>query len=208
MPTICWRVRSIWFTAGAVLCIAGSACSATPEEREIEELYRRGLMGDKAAVEQCIAKLEEGLRAQPHNELGRVYLGSAYTLRSRDLGFGPKKLQTLRQGLRVMDEAVANAPDDPKVRLGRALTTSALPGIFGRSAESRNDFLRLAATAKKAPGMFEPAELQIVYYNAGLASKANGNDAQATELWREALRHGSDAALKQKIEAELAKTQR
>ena len=205
MRSICWVVRSIWFTAGAVLCIAGSGFSATPEEREIEELYRKGLMGDKAAVEQCIAKLEEGLRSHPHNELGRVYLGSAYTLRSRDLGFGPKKLQVLRQGLRVMDEAVANAPNEPKVRLGRALTTSALPGIFGRSAESRNDFLQLADLSKTAPEKFTPSDLQITLYNAGLAAKANGNRTRATELWREGLRHGSDAALKQKIEAELAK---
>ena len=185
--------------------MAAAALAATSAEREIEELYRKGLMGDKAAVEQCIAKLEDGLRSQPNNELARVYLGSAYTLRSRDLGFGPNKLQVLRQGLRVMDEAVANAPNEPKVRLGRALTTSALPGIFGRSTESKNDFLQLADLAKTAPEKFTPSDLQITFYNAGLAAKANGNETRATELWREGLRHGSDAALKQKIEAELAK---
>ena len=198
-------MRSIWITTSVLLCVAAAAVAATSAEREVEELYRKGLMGDKAAVEQCIAKLEEGLRSQPNNELARVYLGSAYTLRSRDLGFGPKKLQVLRQGLGVMDQAVGNAPNDPKVRLGRALTTSALPGIFGRSAESRNDFLGLADLAKTAPEKFTPADLQITFYNAGLAAKANGNQARATELWREGLRHDSDAALKQKIEAELAK---
>jgi hypothetical protein len=192
----------------AVLSATPAVCADSAREREIDELYRRGLMGDKAAVEQCIAKLEDALRSHPENQLARVYLGSAYTLRSRDLGFGPKKLQTLRQGLRVMDEAVANAPDDPKVRLGRALTTQALPGIFGRAAESRNDFLQLAEMAKTAPERFSAADLQIVHYNAGLAAKANGNTARAQELWREGLRHGSDAALKQKIEAELAKSPR
>ena len=186
-------------------CLAASALIASPDEREIEELYRRGLMGDKEAVEQCIAKLEQGLRAEPNNQLARVYLGSAYTLRSRDLGFGPKKLQTLRQGLRVMDESVANAPDDPKVRLGRALTTQALLGIFGRAGESRKDFAQLAELARTAPARFSAADLQIVYYNAGLAAKTAGNHAGAVELWREGLRHGSDAALKQKMEAELAK---
>lgn len=206
-PAVYWRMRAISLGAAALLSVA-MAAAAAPEHREIEELYRKGLMGDKASVEQCIAKLEEGLRLQPQNQLGRVYLGSAYTLRSRDLGFGPKKLQTLRQGLRVMDEAVANAPEDPKVRLGRALTTSALPGLFGRAGESRNDFLQLAELAKTAPAKFDATDLQIVYYNAGLAAKANGDAARAAELWREGLRHGSDAALKQKIEAELAKAPR
>ena len=193
--------------AAAAVCATGSALAVSPQQREIDELYRRGLMGDKAAVEQCIAKLEEGLKSQPKNELARVYLGSAYTLRSRDLGFGPKKLQVLRQGLRVMDEAVANAPDDPKVRLGRALTTQALPGLFGRAAESRSDFLRLAEMAKAKPETFESSDLLIVHYNAGLAAKANGNAGRAEELWREGLRHGNDANIKAKIEAELAKMQ-
>ena len=189
----------------AGLLITAAFAAAPPDRREIDELYRRGLLGDKAAVEQCIEKLEEALRVQPKNELARVYLGSAYTLRSRDLSFGPKKLQTLREGLRVMDEAVANAPDDPKVRLGRALTTQALPGLFGRAAQSRSDFLRLAEMAKTTPAKFTAEDLQIVYYNAGLAAKANGDAARAHDLWREGLRHGSDANLRQKIEAELAK---
>ena len=199
------RLHLRCLTLAAALCACGFAFAAPPDRKEIDELYRRGLLGDKAAVEQCIEKLEEVLRVQPKNELARVYLGSSYTLRSRDLRFGPKKLQTLRQGLRVMDEAVANAPDDPKVRLGRALTTQALPGMFGRATESRNDFLHLAEMAKTAAGKFSAADVQIVYYNAGLAAKTNGNAARAQELWREALRHGSDDNIRQKIETELAK---
>jgi tetratricopeptide (TPR) repeat protein len=205
---VCCGVRTIWIAVVIALCAAAVAHAAPPDRREIDELYRRGLMGDKEAVEQCIAKLEEGLRVEPKNELARVYLGSAYTLRSRDLGFGPKKLQTLRQGLRVMDEAVANAPNDPAVRLGRALTTQALPGLFGRAEQSRNDFLQLAEMAKTTPGKFTASDLQIVYYNAGLAAKASGNAMRAQELWRDGLRHGSDATLKEKTEAELAKATR
>ena len=175
------------------------------DQGRITELYRRGLEGNKQAVIDCIRELEDALAKEPGNQLARVYLGSAYTVRSRDLGFGPKKLQTLRQGLRVMDEAVANAPGDPKVRLGRALTTQALPGIFGRAAEARDDFLKLAEIAKATPAKFESSDLLIVYYNAGLAAKANGEAARAEELWREGLRHGTDPSIKQKIEAELGK---
>ena len=194
------------FTLGFALALMSSANAA--DQTRITELYRRGLEGNKQAVIDCIRELEEALAKEPGNQLARVYLGSAYTVRSRDLGFGPKKLQTLRQGLRVMDEAVANAPNDPKVRLGRALTTQALPGIFGRAAEARNDFFQLAELARTAPGKFEDKDLQIVYFNAGLAAKANGDEARAAELWREGLRHGTDPELKQKIEAELTKSPR
>ena len=191
-----------------VFALALIAAAEAADQARVTALYRRGLEGDKQAVIDCIRELEEALAKEPGNQLARVYLGSAYTVRSRDLGFGPKKLQTLQQGLRVMDEAVTNAPDDPKVRLGRALTTSALPGIFGRSAESRADFLKLAEMAKTTPAKFDSSDLLIVFYHAGLAARANGNAARAEELWREGLRHGSDASIKQKIEAELAKTQR
>src|SRR3954447_7048284 len=136
-----------------LFCIlaATTLVAAPNEQKEIQELYARGLQGDKAAVEQCIEKLETVSQREPSNQLARVYLGSAYTLRSRDLGFGPKKLSTLKQGLAVMDEAVANAPDDPKVRLARALTTSALPSFFGRAGSSRKDFLLLAEMAARLP---------------------------------------------------------
>jgi len=184
---------------GATLIL--SVSSATPaRQQEIAELYRRGVSGDKAAVEQCIEKLEAVLKDQPNNQLARVYLGSAYTLRSRDLGFGPKKLEALKRGLATMDEAVAAAPDEPKVRLARALTTSSLPAFFGRRSSSRKDFELLAETAQRAPAKFEAGDLQIVYYNAGLAAKAAGDRARAVALWREAQRHPENPSLVPKIE--------
>ena len=154
-------------TVLVVFLLAGGSLLAAPnEEKEIQELYARGLKGEKSAVEECIAKLEAVLQRQPKNQLARVYLGSAYTLRSRDLGFGPKKLSALKQGLRVMDEAVAAAPDEPKVRLARALTTSALPGIFGRKGESRRDFDLLAKEAERAPERFDQADLVVIREHA------------------------------------------
>ena len=149
-----------WFFLFALM--AAQLLAAPNEQKDIQELYRRGLAGDKAAVEACIDRLEALVQREPSNELARVYLGSAYTLRSRDLGIGPKKLQALRHGLALMDEAVAAAPNEPKVRLARALTTSALPVFFGRRAESEKDFALLREVARAQPQKFEPAELQIV----------------------------------------------
>ncbi len=198
-------MRRLFGSVGALLLSASPLQAAPNEQKEIQEFYRRGLAGEKEAVEQCIAKLEAVLKGQPANQLARVYLGSTYTLRSRDLGFGPKKLQALKHGLAVMDEAVAAAPDDPKVRLARALTTSSLPGIFGRAASSRSDFDRLAQMAEATPGRFEEGDLQIVYYQAGRSAKAAGNQARAVILWQEALRHPVDPVITTRVNAELAK---
>lgn len=189
--------------AVALLLLSGSLSPAS-EQKEISELYRRGLAGDKAAVEQCIGKLEKVLQLQPQNQLARVYLGSAYTLRSRDLGYGPRKLQTLRQGLAVMDEAVATAPENPKVRLARALTTSALPPIFGRGSTTRKDFLLLADAARRSPDNLEAGDLQVIYYEAGRAANAAGDRTRARELWQQGLQHPADAVLTQKLHTALA----
>ena len=172
---------------------------SSADEKEVRELYRRALAGDKEAVEQCIDRLEAAVKSQPNDQLARVYLGSAYTLRSRDMGFGPKKLKVLRQGVAVMDEAVAAAPSDPKIRLARALTTSALPGILGYAAASRKDFEELADLTKRTPEKFEKGDLQIVFYHAGLAAEKSGRKDEAVARWREALRHPADAALTAKI---------
>lgn len=150
----------IWLVLFAL--IAASGIAAPNEQNEIQELYRRGLAGDKEAVNQCIEKLEAALKHEPANEVARVYLGSSYTLRSRDLGFGPKKLQALRHGLALMDEAVAAAPNKPKVRLARALTTSALPAFFGRGGESRKDFEFLAEMARTQPEKFDAGDLETL----------------------------------------------
>lgn len=188
-----------------LLCLAQSGAAPGAERAEIQELYRRGLSGDKAAVTECIAKLEALLKTDGGNQLARVYLGSALTLRSRDLAFGPTKLQVLRRGVAVMDEAVAAAPTDPKIRLARALTTSALPAILGYRAASRRDFEELAAMAGRQPDKFEPGDLQIVYYNAGLVAKDAGDKDRATECWRQARQHSVDPGLAAKVNTELAK---
>lgn len=174
------------------------------QHRETAELYQRGLAGDKTAVVACIDKLEVELKANPTNYLARVYLGSAYTLRSRDLGFGPTKLQTLNRGIVLMDEAVASAPDDTKIRLARALTTQSLPFFTGKAASSRKDFELLAAAAERAPQNFDDGDLQIIFYNAAFNAKANGNRDRAAAFFKLASAYNADAALAKKIARALA----
>lgn len=192
----------VW--AGALLLSTLPLRAAPNEQKEVQELYRRGLAGEKEAVDSCIRRLEDILRKEPANQLARVYLGSAYTLRSRDLGFGPKKLQALQHGIALMDEAVSASPTDVKVRLARALTTSALPAIFRRAASARKDFEQLAESAKVQPAQFGEGDLQIIYYKAGLAAQAAGDRFRAIAFFEEGRRHPVDPDLARKVQAALA----
>jgi tetratricopeptide (TPR) repeat protein len=194
----CWA-----FAASAFLF--STTAFAVSEQEVIHRIYQRGLAGDKHAVDECIAKLEDRLKADPGNQLARVYLGSAYTLRSRDLGFGPAKLTGLRHGLALMDEAITAAPNDPHVRLLRALTTQAVPLIFGRRKSAQDDFETLVAMLSKEPNTLSDADQQRIYYNAGVAAQQSGNAARAVELWKNAAKHPVDPALAEKVNAALGK---
>jgi len=156
-----------WLPLIAVVALA-MEIQAVPakEEEEIARLYKAGVAGDKQAVEKCIAFLEATLKRQPSNELARVYLGSAYTLRSRDMGFGPGKLAMLKQGLALMDAAVAAAPHNYRLRLVRGLTTDSLPFFLGRKQSTREDFELLAAIARRDPAQFTAGDLQAVREHA------------------------------------------
>lgn len=186
------------------LLLSATAFGISTEEESIHQLYQRGLAGDKHAVDECIAKLERALKTQPDNQLGRVYLGSTYTLRSRDLGFGLGKWKALQHGVALMDEAVAAAPNDVHVRLLRALTTQALPAILGRRKSAQDDFETLVSLVASDPDKLNAADQQTLYYNAGLLAKQSGNAVRAAELWKNAAQHPVDPALAQKVNAALS----
>jgi hypothetical protein len=122
---------------GAALVAPGALLQATPADSAIADLYGRGLRGDEQAVVDCISALEAKVAIQPNDQLARVYLGSAWTLRSRDLPIGPGKLSALRRGVSLIDEAAAAAPNDGDVLLLRAVTNEALPAFLGRRKVAR-----------------------------------------------------------------------
>jgi tetratricopeptide (TPR) repeat protein len=186
----------------AVLPLPGAR--ALPNDPTISGLYARGLAGDRAAVTECIDALEKLLAVQPNEQVARVYLGSAYTLRSRDLPIGPAKLSALRKGIALMDEAAAAAPQNAKVQLTRAVTNEALPAFLGRRKMAREQLEQLVAQIEKDPAKLTPADQQLLYLNAGEAAKKAGDTARAHELWQRGAVLKADSKLTREIEIALA----
>ena len=186
-------------------CMAASAgaLADAPSDKLAAGLYARGLAGDQQAVIDCIATLEQVLATTPDNQLARVYLGSAYTLRSRDLGFGKAKLDALRKGIALMDAAAAAAPGNASVQLTRAVTNEALPIFLGRRPVARQQLDALVAQVEKNPEKLKPADRQLLYLNAGEAAKHAGNTERAAELWRRGAAIKADPKLTQEIKTAL-----
>jgi hypothetical protein len=189
---------------GLTVIAVVAAGSPDPNSEELAaDLYARGLAGDRQAVIGCIATLEQILAATPDNQLARAYLGSAYTLRSRDLVFSKAKLDALRKGIELMDAAAAAAPGNARVQLIRAVTNEALPVFLGRRSVAHQQLEEVVGQAEKDPGKLKPADRQLLYLNAGEAAKHAGNPARAAELWRRGVAINADPSLTQKIRAAL-----
>lgn len=193
--------RHLFALLGAALVLPGAL--ALPNDPAISALYARGLAGDREAVTACIAALEKLLVAQPNEQVARVYLGSAYTLRSRDLPLGPAKLRALRKGIALMDEAAAAVPDNGNVQLTRAVTNEALPVFLGRRKVAREQLEQLVAQIEKDPAKLAPADQQLLYLNAGEAAKKAGDPVRARELWQRGAALKSDPKLTGEIETAL-----
>jgi hypothetical protein len=189
---------------GAALVAPGALLHAAPVDPAIADLYARGLRGDEQAVIDCISALEAKLAIQPNDQLARVYLGSAWTLRSRDLPVGPGKLSALHKGIALMDEAATAVPNDADVLLLRAVTNEALPGFLGRRKVAHTQLDELLALLEKGSAKLKPADQQLLYLNAGEAAKRAGDKERARELWRRGAALKADAKLTQEIAAALA----
>ena len=188
---------------GLLALILGASSASGAEQERIADLYARGLAGNEKAVIDCIAALEARLTTQPDDQLARVYLGSAWTLRSRDLSISPGKLSAFRKGIALMDEAAAAAPNDAKVLLLRAVTEEALPVFLGRRKAAREQLNELVALLEKDPLKLSPADQQLLYLNAGEAAQRAGEKARARALWERGLAIAADAKLKAEIRTAL-----
>src|SRR4030095_6664419 len=134
----------------------------------------------------------------------RVYLGSAWMLRSRDLPLGPGKLSALHKGIALMDEAAAAVPNGADVPLLRAVTNEALPGFLGRRKVAHTQLDELLALLEKGSVKLKPSDQQLLSLNAGEAAKRAGDKERARELWRRGAALKADAKLTQEIAAALA----
>lgn len=188
---------------GLLALILGASSASGAEQERIADLYARGLAGNEKAVIDCIAALEARLTTEPDDQLARVYLGSAWTLRSRDLSISPGKVSALRKGIALMDEAAAAAPNDAKVLLLRAVTEEALPVFLGRRKAAREQLNELVALLEKDPLKLSPADQQLLYLNAGEAAQRAGEKARARALWERGLAIAADAKLKAEIRTAL-----
>lgn len=172
---------------------------------EVQKLHTKSEGGSTAATKELIETLLKLTKEHPKNDLLLAYLGSAYTLASRDAWPGPSKLDYLKNGLKAMDQAVNNSPDDLAVRFIRAINNYQLPSFVGRRDDARKDFEILLLALQKNPQALSNETRQAIYYFAGLAYKQTKKVEEARKIWKEGYAIDANSELAAKIAAELKK---
>lgn len=127
------------------------------------------IKGDTDKIEAQITQFEAVLKASPENDLARAYLGSAYALKAKHSFFPTTKLSSLKKGKSLMEEAVANSPELPRVRMVRAIAYYKVPKRFGTRPTSITDFEKLLALVEKATPDLQENEKQAILYYAYLS---------------------------------------
>jgi hypothetical protein len=179
-----------------------------PLIRQIQARHEKAVKGDTKETKALTADLEKWTEEQPTNYLLQAYLGSVYTLDSRDAWPGPGKLTYLRNGGKWLDGAVAAAPDNPAVRFVRAIDYYELPFFFGKGKTARDDFqilLKQIDGEIKTPYTLNTETQQAIYYYAGLSFKQLSQMPQAKDAWLRGYKLAPTSDLGKKIGDELMK---
>ena len=174
-----------------------------PLLNQIYEMHSLAESGNEDATRRLVAWLEELTAEQPENGILLVYLGSAYTLASRDAFIGPGKLRYLMSGRDCMDRAVALRPEDPNVRFIRGINNYHLPTLFNRRSIARDDFRKLVDQLSQNPKCLDPLTSQAIYYYAGLCFAQLEEEKNARSSWQKGLDLKISGPLTAKISQEL-----
>jgi hypothetical protein len=179
-----------------------------PLIKQVQARHEKAVNGDEKETKALTTDLEKWTQEQPNNYLLQAYLGSVYTLDSRDAWPGPGKLTYLRKGGQWLDGAVAAAPDNPAVRFVRAIDYYELPFFFGKGKTASEDFqilLKQIDGEIKTPYVLNTETQQAIYYYAGLSFQKLSEDPQAKDAWMRGYKLAPTSELGKKIGDELMK---
>ena len=186
-------------------CSAQDDTFLSPLIMEIQALHDKSVAGDKEATKALVQKMEKLSADHSDNKLFLAYLGSAYTLKSRDLFPGPSKFHFLKEGLATMDRAVEAAPENIPVRFIRAMNNFNLPAFIGRRDTGRKDFDHLVHKLDSGKVQVDPLTAQAIYYFAGLSYKQLDQPDKARTCWQKGYKLNARKDVTEKISGELQK---
>ncbi|CAG7630637.1 hypothetical protein ACFQI7_16895 [Paenibacillus allorhizosphaerae] len=183
-----------------------SQLSASYHERLIHiiRLHGEGVAGNAASVQEANRLLELLRRDYPGVTLAEAYHGSTMILVARDATKPLDKLKWCKNGLMLLDRAVAAAPHDLMVRLLRGKAAFQLPEkYFKRTQTAIEDYTFLIDQELRQPGVLEADEYPNIIYELGEAYQSVGRNRDAVMCWSNLLTRALTPDMRQRVSHKL-----
>jgi hypothetical protein len=145
----------LWLAAAQGRALAVGEAAGKPDTQERREYadrlkvarqayFKVILTSDRNSDRQAHQALDELERQFPGDPVAKAYRGSLELLDAAHNWEIWNLHKQAAEGLSLLDEAVAAAPDEPEARFLRAATSWHLPGFYHRQAQCEEDFALLA----------------------------------------------------------------
>ncbi len=162
--------------------------------KQARDLYYQGIYGDKGAGSRADTLFTNLHEQNPNEPLVTVYFGSMRLLEAEHTWALWKKNSLSKQGIQLMDAAVAAAPQNLEVRFVRGATERELPGFFGRKQQAKDDIRTIVKSpAFKQPLSFEPRLVAASLYYYALDCLDAGNRTEALNALRRSVEAAPDS---------------
>ena len=172
------------------------AMTAVPDDERAraKQAFFDAVPGDAQAVERSRKLWQIAYDDDGQNTEAAAYLGASTVLAAAHARWPWDKGNLAKQGMALLDRAVAEQPENLEVRFLRGMTNYRLPGFLGRTKLATEDLQIVAGRAQAAADSGDlPRPLAAAaLYHYGLLLEGRGDRAAAAASFREAGEVGPD----------------
>jgi len=169
---------------------------------KIKSLYKGGAKGNVTAVQEANQLLEQLRLDYPDHPLAEAYHGSIMLLIARDKTKMLERLKWAKNGLKLLDKAVAAAPHDSRIRYLRGRSAYRLPEkYFQRTRTVIEDYTFLI----DQEGQHEAMDINNskLTYELGGAYRRIGQNEDAARCWTKLEQQTQDPEFRQLLRQKL-----
>ncbi|MFC5468823.1 hypothetical protein ACFPPD_08815 [Cohnella suwonensis] len=160
---------------------------------EAVELHNEGLGGISDAVWKANRVFETLRKDFPDQPIADAFHGSIMSLIARDESNPMIRFQWAKRGLKLLDEAVASAPSDNRIRLLRGNIAYRLPEqFFHRTETVIEDYLFLIDGELRNPGSISKDTYEKLIFELGEAYHRIDRRPEAELCWSRLLKLTTD----------------
>jgi tetratricopeptide (TPR) repeat protein len=172
-------------------------------DKSISLLYE-GAIGNVTAVQEANQLLERLRLEYPDYPLAEACHGSIMLLIARDKTTPLERLKWARNGLKLLDKAVAAAPNDSRIRYLRGRSAYRLPEkYFQRTRTVIEDYTFLIDRESLQEGILGANDYMKLTYELGEAYRRIGRNEDAARCWTKLEQQTQDPEFRQLLRLKL-----